>query len=1343
MSLSRRTVFELTEAQAGIWYAQQRLPESAVYQTGEYLLLDGPLEPSAFSASVTGAIDECDGLHARFLVTADGPRVYVDRRAWALEWHDLRGHPDPRAAAMSVMQEEVGRPVDLAEGPLFRTAVFRLGDRHHIWFISVHHIAIDGYGMNRLQQRVAEVYSALVDGTEPPVASLAGHRDLLDEEAAYRDSAARQRDRAFHLERLQGLPDPVSLSERPPGPASRVRRAPGKRLSSAAFDGLRGAAARCGVSWYSVLIAGIAGYIQRLTGTPEVVLGLPAMMRLGSVAAGTPSMRVNILSLRVDADGNRRIRDVVESVERDFAEIRRHQRYRHEHLQRDLHLGHEPGRLFGALVNILPFAQAPRFAGLQARLRNLAAGPADDLSFFCRPAEGTVEIELDANADRYDGDELARHHQRLLHYLDGFVRCGDDEPLATVPLLLDDEARQVLTAWNDTATPVPRTTLADWLHESIEHAATRPNSPPAIIFECQSLSYGEAAARINRLARWLIEQGVGPGDRVAVALPRSTELVTTLVAILQAGAAYVPIDPDYPPARIHHILGGSGAKLLLAIAETSAGLETTLPVHCLDSTSFVRTLGRFRAQPLGADERRRALRSEDPAYVIYTSGSTGRPKGVVIPHRAIVNRLAWMQHEYALDTTDRVLQKTPAGFDVSVWEFFWPLLVGASLIVARPGGHRDPEYLIDLIASTGVTTLHFVPSMLQAFIGQTEPTRCVSLRRVFCSGEALPVETVTAYYRRFHAPLHNLYGPTEAAVDVTYFPCHAGGYTGSVPIGRPVWNTRIYILDDWLNPVPPGVTGELYIAGAQLANGYLGQPELTAERFIADPFSESGERMYRSGDLAAWRSDGSIDYRGRADFQVKIRGQRIELGEIEQVIAQRFVVVQVVVTAPDFAAGDRRLVVYLVPETGQSVTAADARAALAEELPDYMLPDFVVELDRLPLTPNGKLDRRALPLPEIAAGDDGRLPESLLQERLAGLFARLLGVARVGVDDHFFELGGHSLLAVQLVALIKEELGVELSLAAVFDAPTVAALARRIDRDDDGDELGVVLPLRRRENAPTLFCVHPAGGLSWCYAPLTAYLPTDWSLYGLQARMLSEATRGADTLRLPTSLTEMARDYVEEIRQVQPRGPYHLLGWSIGGMLAHRMAAIFEQEGDEVDVLALLDAYPTDQWCDMPPPDEARSLEALLRMAGVTVDEQPLDRLDRETVLDCLQQAGSSMANLSEQTLSAMIDLVMNNRHLIREPQDYRYGGDVLFFRAAAPREEHWLDPGGWQTYTEGKISVVDFDCRHPEMIRPEFLRDIAGHVRDFLSERDMAAPPSATGRGQSRFSVQSRVADS
>ena len=1317
MWLSKRTVFELTDAQAGIWYAQQRLPASAVYLTGEYLTLEGSLEPATFSAAVTGALDECDGLHARFFATAEGPRMSVERPDWVLAWHDLRGHDDAEAAALSAMRDQIARPVELAEGPLFRTAVFRIGDRRHIWFLCVHHIAVDGYGMNLLQQRVAEIYSALVDGEEPPSVSMAGQRDLLDEEASYRDSPAWVRDRDFHLDRLQGLPEPISLSARPPAPATRVRRAPGERLSPATFDGLRKMATRLDVSWYSALIAGIAGYIQRMTGAPEVMLGLPVMTRLGSVAASTPSMRVNILPLRVDANGHRQLRDVVESVEREFADARRHQRYRHERLQRDMQLGHEPGRLFGALVNILPFARAPRFSGLEARLDNLAAGPADDLSFFCRPAEGTVDIEIDANADRYDADELARHCRRLTHYLTGFAHCRDDEPLAGVSLLLDDEARQVLNEWNDTDAPVTRTTLADWLGDSIGRAAARSESPPAIVFESESLSYGQMAARINRLARWLIEQGIGPGDRVAVAVPRSMELVTTLVAILQAGAAYVPVDPEYPAARIRYILEGSGARLLFATTMTAAGLETTLPVHCLDSAVFGRALSAYRSGSLEPGDRLRALHPEDPAYVIYTSGSTGRPKGVVIPHRAIVNRLAWMQHEYALDTSDRVLQKTPAGFDVSVWEFFWPLLAGATLIVARPGGHRDPVYLADLIATAGVTTLHFVPSMLQAFIGQADPARCTSLRRVFCSGEALPAPTVMAYYRHFHAPLHNLYGPTEAAVDVTYYPCHADGHSGSVPIGRPVWNIRIYILDAWFNPVPPGVTGELYIAGKQLASGYLGQPELTAERFLVDPFGKRGERMYRSGDLAAWLPDGTIDYRGRADFQVKIRGQRIELGEIEQVIARRFEVVQVVVTAPEFTAGDRRLVAYVVPEAERSMTVADVRAVLSEELPEHMLPDFVVELDHLPLTPNGKLDRRALPLPEMTAANEGGVPENLLQERLAGLFARLLGVARVGRDDHFFELGGHSLLAVQLVGLIKDELGVEISLAAVFETPTVAALARRIGDGDVGDELGMLLPLRRRENARPLFCVHPAGGLSWCYAPLTAHLPGDWSIYGLQARVVSEASRGVS--RLPVSLTEMARDYVAEIRRVQPRGPYQLLGWSIGGMLAHRMAAIFEHEGDEVDVLALLDAYPTDQWCDMPPLDEARSLEALMRMAGLTVDERQRDRLDREVVLDRLQQAGSSMANLSQETLTAVVDLVMNNQRLIRQPQDYRYGGDVLFFRAAAPREEDWLDPAGWHAYTEGTVSVIDLDCSHPEMIRPEVLREIAEHIRRFAVDRD------------------------
>ncbi|MFE2196400.1 amino acid adenylation domain-containing protein, partial [Streptomyces olivaceus] len=614
--------------------------------------------------------------------------------------------------------------------------------------------------------------------------------------------------------------------------------------------------------------------------------------------------------------------------------------------------------------------------------------------------------------DLFDRSSIERMAGWLARFLEQ-VLAHPEQPVSRARILDDAELGRVLTDWNDTAAVVPDRTLPELFEEQV----ARTPDATAVVFEGVELSYRELNERANRLARLLLERGARPERFVAVALPRSAELVVALLAVLKTGAAYVPVDPDYPADRIAYILEDAApmcvvTKEMLAESEQAVVDEYDLSV-VVDPGS--------------------------PAYVIYTSGSTGRPKGVVVEHRGIVNRLLWMQDRFALTADDRVLQKTPSGFDVSVWEFFWPLLTGAGLVVARPGGHRDPEYLVSLIVQERVTTVHFVPSMLQVFLQEPAAARCRGvLRRVVCSGEALPPEAVDRFRQMLDVPLFNLYGPTEASVDVSWWKCSAPTGT-TVPIGRPVWNTQLYVLDEGLSPVPVGVAGELYIAGVQLARGYHQQPGLTADRFIADPYGAPGTRMYRTGDLVRWNTDGEIEYLGRTDDQVKIRGFRIELGEIETVLATHPDVTQATVIVRD-----ERLVGYVVLADGVMLDPQVLRAHVAAAVPEYMVPSAILILDALPLTPNGKLDRRALPAVEFAADGAGRSPRTPQEEVLCQVFAEILGVERMSVDDNFFELGGHSLLATRLVSRVRSVLGVELGVRALFEAPTVAGLVERL-----------------------------------------------------------------------------------------------------------------------------------------------------------------------------------------------------------------------------------------------------------------------------------------------------------
>jgi amino acid adenylation domain-containing protein len=591
------------------------------------------------------------------------------------------------------------------------------------------------------------------------------------------------------------------------------------------------------------------------------------------------------------------------------------------------------------------------------------------------------------------------------------------------------ERALVLEEFNDTGRELPVTTLV----APIEEQVRRTPDATALVFGSETLTYAEFNARANRLAHHLAALGVTPGTPVAVAVPRSLDLLVTLVAVVKAGGAYLPLDPDYPADRLAYMLEHTGPACVVADTAGRVPVPDGIPVVALDDTTL---------DGLPDTDPTPAVTPAHPAYIIFTSGSTGRPKGVVVPHSAIDNRLRWMQAEYPLTAADRVLQKTPSGFDVSVWEFFWALREGAAIVVAEPGGHKDPAYLARTIREQSVTTCHFVPSMLQVFLAGPEASGRTGLRQVFCSGEALPREAVREFGRLLPGvELHNLYGPTEAAVDVTYHPCDTAA-DGPVPIGKPVWNTRLYVLDAGLRPVAVGEPGELYLAGVQLASAYLGRPEITADRFLPDPYGPAGTRMYRTGDLARWTADGEVEYLGRTDHQVKLRGLRIELGEIESVLLAHPAVRQAAVVAHE----GRQLVAYLVADAGPvdgapgaGVTADELKALAAGRLPDFMVPASFMFLDTLPLSPNGKLDRKALPEP-VFTGGEYREPEGERERILAEVYAQVLGLGRVGADDDFLALGGDSLRSVKVVAEARAR-GLEITQRQLLTHRTVARLA--------------------------------------------------------------------------------------------------------------------------------------------------------------------------------------------------------------------------------------------------------------------------------------------------------------
>ncbi|MGY0487949.1 amino acid adenylation domain-containing protein [Streptomyces sp. WG-D5] len=1277
-------VLPLTAAQSGMWFAQALDPLSPAQNTAEYLEIDGDLDPELFARALRRVVEEADALRVRVEDTPDGPRQRVcGSVALPLTVREDLTEED----ALEWMREDLDRPCDLATGPLFAHALFRVGERRWLWYQRIHHLVIDGFGYSLLVRRTAEVYTALVRGDDPGPRTFETLADLLAVDAEYRASDAFAADRAHWGEAFADRPEAPRLAGRGALPSRSFRRRT-TRITPGTTDGLKELAARTRATWPDVLIAAQALYTSRATGRSDVVLGLPMMGRMGSVALRVPGMVMNVLPLRLTVTPDATFAELVRQVVLGVREVRRHQRYRYEDIRRDLGLLGESRGLVGPLVNVMPFDYGAEFAGAPAVAHNLSAGPVEDLTvnIYDRADGRGLRIDHDGNPALYEDEELSAHQARFIDLLDRLATADPGAPLGELGIATSAELALVLDEFNRTERALPPTTLIG----PIEAQAARTPDAVALVHDGTVLTYGQLNARANQLARHLQSLGAAPGRLVAVSVPRSVELIVSLLAVLKSGAAYLPLDPDYPQQRLTYML--QDAAPVCAVTDTADRLpaDAGTPLVALDGLDL---------SEYAAVDPARALTPAHPAYVIYTSGSTGRPKGVVVPHSAIDNRLRWMQHAYGIGAADVVLQKTPSSFDVSVWEFFWPLREGATLVVAAPGGHKDPAYLARLVCEQAVTTCHFVPSMLQVFLAEPGAAACAgALRRVFCSGEALPRETANAFARTLPGvALHNLYGPTEAAVDVTYHACEPVG-TGPVPIGRPVWNTRLYVLDQAGQPCPPGVVGELYLAGRQLADGYLNRPELTAERFVPNPFG--GGRMYRTGDLARWTERGEVEYLGRTDHQVKLRGQRIELGEIEAELA-----------ALDGVEGacalvlDDRLVGYA---TGTDLDPAEIRTALARTLPEHMVPSAIVPLDSFPLSPNGKLDRRELPAP-VFAGSGARRPSTPREETLTRLFAEVLDAEGAGPDDAFFDLGGTSLLAVRLVNRVREELGAELTIGSLFASPTPAALAARIDdaAPVSADALGVVLPLRAEGIRPPLFAIHPAGGISWCYAGLTARLGRDQPVHGLQARGLTSQDP------LPATLWEQAADYVDEIRRIQPHGPYRLIGWSVGGILAHTVAVLLQEAGETVELLALLDAFPAEQWRERPAPEEGDALTAVLRMAGF----ERTDEATREDVLATLRKAGSPLAGLKDSTLSRIVDIVPNHARMMRAHAHRRYEGDVLFFTAAAPRPEDWLTREAWHPHITGTITNHDLPCTHPELLREEHVERIADALAVALKE--------------------------
>ncbi|HEX2202177.1 MAG TPA: amino acid adenylation domain-containing protein, partial [Longimicrobium sp.] len=1016
----------LSFAQERLWFLDQLESDSAFYNIPTALRLSGALDVGALERALGEVVRRHESLRTTFPEVDGAPvQAVAPFGGFALAVDDLSALDETRreAEVRRRVAEDAGRPFDLAAGPLFRAALLRLGAEEHVLLLSMHHVVSDGWSFGVLFRELSALYEAYVAGEEPPLPELpVQYADFAVWQRAQLRGEALERQLAYWKGRLTGAPALLELPTDRPRPAVQTYRGAEEavELPAGLLERLETLGRGEGATLYMVLLGAFQLLLSKYAGTDDVVVGSPMAGRTRGEVEGLIGFFVNTLVLRTDLSGDPTFRELLGRVRDTTLGAYEHQEVPFERLvevlQPERSLSHAP--LFQVM-----FTQED-VEGTRAALPGLRAESVDaevtttkfDLTLSLGSDDGRLRGSITYSTALFDRETIRRmaaHLERVLEQ----VSSRPDARLSEVELPSAEERDVVLHAWNRTEAGFPAERC---IHQLIEDQAERTPDAVAVVFEDDAVTYRELNARANRLAHRLVRLGVGPEVRVGLCLERSVEMVVSILAVLKAGGAYVPLDPGYPAERLAYMLEDSGVPVLL----TQERLRSIIPASDATVLAVDSIVEEIASEP--AENPTPAVSPSNLAYVIYTSGSTGRPKGAMNAHRGVVNRLWWMQAEYGIGAKDVILQKTPFSFDVSVWEFFWPLQQGARLVMARPDGHRDPAYLAEVIETGGVTTLHFVPSMLQQFVEEADSSRCGSLQRVICSGEALPPALVARFHERFPATvgLHNLYGPTEAAVDVSYWACERGDATGVVPIGRPVWNTQLYVLDAALRPVPVGVPGELYIGGVQVARGYLDRPGLTAERFVPDAFAaDPGARLYRTGDKVRWRTNGALEYLGRLDEQVKIRGLRIELGEIEAAIRRHEGVTDCVVVARADAAGEKRLVAYVVGEA--EVEAL--KTALRRSLPEYMVPSAFVFLDALPLSPNGKLDRKALPAPEFGGTSERYVaPRTEVEAALAGVWAEVLRLERVGVEESFFDLGGHSLLATRVVSRVREVLRVEL-----------------------------------------------------------------------------------------------------------------------------------------------------------------------------------------------------------------------------------------------------------------------------------------------------------------------------
>ncbi|WP_411816378.1 amino acid adenylation domain-containing protein [Hyphococcus sp. DH-69] len=1295
----------LSIAQRGIWIGEKIARMGSIFNIAEAIEVHGPIDPDLFEKTIRQLTQEAETMRVNIVEDAHGPRQEV-RPIYRgqIPYKDFSEKADPDQAARDWMMEIVCAPLDLERDALWTTALAKLApDRFYI-LQNAHHIILDGFAGGLIVRRMAEIYNCLLEGEEPPPNPFNPLRVLTESDASYRASKAFDRDRAYWLERLSDAPDPVSFAQ------GRQPTANGLARVSFTFSSDETAAVRDLAKAYScsvpqLLIALSAIFISKTTGCRDLVFGLPVSART-KIARTVPGMAANGVLLRLKIKPNTTLKAVAEETAREVRYALRHQRYRFEDMRRDLGMTGQHDHIARIAVNIEPFDYDLRFGGAPCSAHNLANSSVEDMVLFHydRGTSQGVRVDFDANPSLYSDDDLQKHKDRYARLLRS-VLANSDSDLDEIELL-DEAERDTLIALGRGPA---RENSQHAVFQQIEARAQEHPNAIAIRDDGNLITYKILLRRANAIAEALRTRNIGIGDIVALMLPRGEFLPSAMMAVNKVGAAFLPLDPADPKARLCQVLEDSGARAVIGCDQS---IQETIPedMPFLDVMSIKPGDGEDHA----TDE---AIAADRPAYVIYTSGSTGVPKGAVLSHGGLINMAATTIEQFSLSPDDRVLSVASPAFDASILEIHAALSAGASLVVASQETVRAPSALAELMRKEQATMMLATPPLWDALVA----TREAPLQgfKAAVGGDVLTSRLAKTLHN-LGAEVTNLYGPTEATVQTIWQRINEDNYDAP-PIGRPIANTQIYILDDALQMLPAGIAGEICIAGAAVGLGYLNRPQLTAEKFVT---GLDGRRLYRTGDLGRWRDDGALEFLGRRDSQLKVRGFRIEPGEVEAAFLSCDGVAAAHVRAVSCPQGGKRLAAYIAEKPGAQLDKAVLRNSVSQTLPAHLVPAAIFILDALPLNQAGKINRHALPTTDAKALKGYVAPRTPTEEKLTNIFAEMLGLEKVGVEDNFFDLGADSLTAVQLLIEIETQFSTKLSLVSLFDAPTIANLARGMDSATPQDPFGVVFPLRRAEKGTPLFCIHSIVGVSWSYGGLLRHLSDHDPVYGLQARRLADAAAPQ-----PQSVDDMAQDYLNEIRAIQPHGPYRLLGWSLGGLAAHAIAARLEAEGEEVSYVGLLDAFPYAQQIAATDQIAGDLIDIALRFVNYAPEAMKNKPADMNALAEFLFQEFDvfslpiiSRAGLDVEKLRQQFQaVIVNGFEIARRYRPHKIKSDLTIFRATGDRHSGLRDVvenhnGAWSAYTTGHVTEHDVSCTHFTMMNAEPLNTIGPIIRRGLS---------------------------